>query len=450
MVKILKEKVKVKSRMECLKTEKNIGMETFFTLAKGIGGKLRTVPEDFSVQEISRYPPEKENGRFTVARVTARNWETNLLVRELSNRLHISRKQVGFAGTKDKRARSSRLMSFYNVSKDVLSKIKVKDVVIEDIYSSDHPIRIGHLLGNRFDIIVRNVGRDTRSEQIQDVVSFIVGNGGFPNFYGVQRFGIIRPITHVVGKYIVCDDFEKAVMSYIANPMDGEDEDTYKLRERLQKTYDFSEALKSYPNQLNFEKAILNKLIADPEDFVGSLKELPKNLLTMFVYAYQSYLFNRILSERIRRKIPLNKAVAGDVVLPVRNNVIDKNEITVTEYNIEKVNKQISKGKAFVSGLLFGSDSEFSEGEMGKIEHRIIDDEKLDPRDFIIPEVPYMSSSGSRRPLLAFVKNLDFKLRDDELNKGKLALTLKFELPKGSYATSLLREFMKSEDIRNY
>jgi len=66
----LKEKVKVKSRMECLKTEKNIGIETFFTLAKGIGGKLRTVPEDFSVQEISRYPPEKENGQFTVARVT--------------------------------------------------------------------------------------------------------------------------------------------------------------------------------------------------------------------------------------------------------------------------------------------------------------------------------------------------------------------------------------------
>ena len=436
--------------MKCLDAEKNIGIETFFTPTKGIGGKLRAVPEDFIVHEISKYPSKKETGRFTIAEVTARNWETNLLVRELSNRLHISRKRVGFAGTKDKRAKTTRLMSFYNVSREDLSKVKIKDVVMENIYSSDRPVKIGNLLGNRFEIATRNIGRYIKPKQIQDVVSFIVDNGGFPNFYGVQRFGIIRPITHVVGKYIVCGDFEKAVMSYIANPVDEENEDSYKLRERLQKTYDFSEALGSYPKYLNFEKAILNKLVANPEDFVGALEGLPKNLLTMFVYAYQSYLFNRILSERIRRKLPLNKAIVGDVVLPIRKGIIDENGIRVTENNIKKVNKQVFEEKAFVSGLLFGCDSEFLEGEMGEIEHKIIDMEKLDPRDFIIPEIPYLSSSGSRRPILAFVKNLGFELSDDSLNNGKLMLTLKFELQKGCYATSLLREFMKADDIRNY
>jgi len=436
--------------MKCLDVEKNIGIETFFTPMEEIGGKLRVVPEDFIVHEISKYPPEKENGRFTIARVTARNWETNQLVRELSSRLHVSRKRVDFAGTKDKRAKTTRLMSFYNVSRDELSELKVKDVVMEDIYSSGHPVRIGDLLGNRFEITVRNIGRGTKTEEIHDIASFIEGYGGFPNFYGVQRFGTIRPVTHIVGKYIIDGDFEKAVMSYIANPLYGEDEDTYALRERLQKTYDFSEALASYPSCLNFEKAILNKLVVDPEDFVGALKELPKNLLTMFVYAYQSYLFNRILSERIRKKLPLNRAVAGDVVLPVRNNVIDENGIIVKEYNLDKVNKQVSKGKALVSGLLFGSDSEFSDGDMGEIEHKIIDEAKLDSRDFIIPELPYLSSSGSRRPLLASVKNLEFNLRDDKLNKDRLALTLKFELQKGCYATSLLREFMKSKDVKNY
>ena len=158
-------------------------------------------------------------------------------------------------------------------------------------------------------------------------------------------------------------------MSYIANPLKGEDEESYKLREKLQKTHNFPEALKSYPNQLNYEKAILNKLVVDSKDFVGSLKELPKNLLTMFVYAYQSYLFNKILSERIKRKLPVNRAIVGDVVLPIRKNVIDQDGILVKDSNIDKVNIQISKKKAVASGVLFGSDSVFSEGEMLSLIH---------------------------------------------------------------------------------
>ena len=431
-----------------LDAEKTIGIETFFTSFGGVGGKLRTVPEDFIVHEVSKHHLEKENGKFAIADITVTNWETNHLVRELSKRLHVSRKRVSFAGTKDKRAKSTRHMSFYNISNEDLAKIKIKDVEIKNIYRSDRPVKIGNLLGNMFEISIRNIA-NAKKEQLQDVVSFINSTGGFPNFYGVQRFGTIRPITHIVGKHLVNDEIEKAVMTYVANPIKGEDDITYKLRSELEKTHGFSEALNSYPKCLNFEKAMLNKLAVDSEDFVGALKELPKNLLTMFIYAYQSYLFNKILSRRIQKKLPLNAAVLGDIILPVRKGVID-GEISVTKRNIEKVNKQVSKGKAFVSAVLFGSDSKFSEGEMGKIEHKIIDEEKIDPRDFIIPDIPYISSSGSRRPILSPVKDLDFKLTDDRLNKGKLALTLNFELLKGCYATSLLREFMKADDIRNY
>ena len=86
----------------------------------------------------------------------------------------------------------------------------------------------------------------------------------------------------------------------------------------------------------------------------------------MFVYAYQSYIFNKILSERIKRKLPLNKAIVGDVVLQIRRGNIDENVLIITDRNIEKANIQISKGKAFLSGLLLGSDTVFSEGEMGE------------------------------------------------------------------------------------
>jgi len=153
--------------MKVLDAEKKIGIATFFTLFEGLGGKLRTKPEDFFVREISNYPPEKTDGKFTIADVTATNWETNLLVRELSNRLQISRQRVGFAGTKDKRAKTIRLMSFYKVPIEKLYNVKIKDVEIENIYYSDRPVKIGNLVGNSFEIVIRNINENANIKNIQ-------------------------------------------------------------------------------------------------------------------------------------------------------------------------------------------------------------------------------------------------------------------------------------------
>jgi tRNA pseudouridine13 synthase len=323
-------------------------------------------------------------------------------------------------------------------------------VEIKNIYRSNKAVKVGNLIGNNFEIIIRNINQKVKTTDFKKIYSYLIKSGGFPNFYGVQRFGIIRPITHVVGRYIVKDDFENAVMTYIANPIKGEEDDSYYLRKKLQETKDFASALKYYPDKLNFEKAILNKLVIDPNDFIGALKELPKNLLTMFINGYQSYLFNQVLSKRIERKLPLNQAVIGDIILPIRKGIIERKGILVNERNIEKVNKQIQKSKAVISGVLFGSESVIAKGEMGEIENKIIEKEKINPKDFIIPDIPYISSSGSRRSLTGFIGDFDYKLYKDELNAGKKALFLKFELKKGCYATSLLREFMKVDDIRSY
>ena len=436
--------------MKRLDFEKNIGIETYFTNYTGIGGKLRISPEDFIVNEIFLYPKRVKHGRFSIAEVSCRNWETHRLVRELSKRLKISQKRIGFAGTKDKRSCSTQLMSFYNVSEEDISNIKIKDVSIKNMYHSDKTIKIGSLLGNRFEITIRNIDKNIQSEQIDTIASYLERYGGFPNFYGVQRFGVIRPITHIIGSHIIQGDFESAVMDYIANPINGEDEETYKLREELEESRDFSKALQSYPDTLNFEKAILNKLVVAPEDFVGALQELPKNLLMMFVNAYQSFLFNKMLSERIRKNISLNEALIGDIVFPVKKNVVDNHYIMVTKSNIAKVNKQIMKNKAVVTGLLIGCDSVFSKGEMGEIEHTVIDHEKIDYQDFIIPKIPFLSSTGSRRSVLGMLNKIDWKLHNDTVQSDKKAVTLKFELQKGCYATSLLREFMKSENARDY
>jgi tRNA pseudouridine13 synthase len=430
--------------------EHQIGIETYSIHKPGVGGKIRVRIDDFHVTELFLYPPKKDNGHFTIAEVSARNWETHTLVNEIASRLHFSQRRISFAGNKDKRAWSTQLMSFERLAPEHLSQLNIKDVSFENIYQSDVPVRIGDLLGNRFEITVRNIDSAILPEQIKTLISPLETWGGFPNFYGIQRFGVIRPITHLVGKYIVQGEFEKAAMTYVAHPMSGENETTYALREELEKTRNYAKAFQTYPDALNFEKAMLNKLLQNPNDFIGAFKELPKNLLLMFVNAYESILFNKILSERIRRKIPIHHAIVGDIICPVRKNIVTNDFIPVRDANLDKVNKQISKKKAVVSGLLIGCDTVFAEGEMGEIEHAIIESEKIDPRDFIIPEVPFLSSSGTRRPLLALLPSLEWKLHVDELQEENQALTLRFDLQKGCYATCLLREIMKSNDPKNY
>lgn len=424
--------------------ERKIGIEVFYTDIEGIGGKLRSKPEDFRVIEIPKDISADEEGDHVILKVTSKNWETNHLIRELARRLGISRKRISFAGTKDRRAVTTQLFSIYYPDKE-LPEIKIKDIEIEFVCRSNRRIEIGDLIGNEFQIVIRDVevGKEEAKKRIDEINKELKEIGGFPNFYGFQRFGSLRPVTHIVGKEIVKGDFDRAVDLYLTYTTDKEDE-TYRLaRERFSKERDISKALSYFPKHLNFELTLLNEL-KKGKNAIEALQSLPKNLLMMFLYAYQSYIFNRILSERIKRKLPLGEAIEGDLIVPVSKYGEEEDIIPVNNRNIEKVNRMIRFGKAAVTGAIVGYDVRFAEGEMGEIEKRIVEEESIDVRDFIVPEIPFLSSKGGRRALVSPYKDFSYRFLDNS------SVEMKFFLRKGSYATSLLREFMKSRDIRNY
>ena len=104
--------------------------------------------------------------------------------------------------------------------------------------------------------------------------------------------------------------------------------------------------------------------------------------------------------------------------------------------------KKVKEGKAVVSGILFGFESEFTNGEQGEIERKIIEKEGIKKEGFIVPKIRELSSKGTRREIIAPLKKIDCSVNEN--------VTLEFQLSKGCYATSLLREFMKSEDLMSY
>jgi tRNA pseudouridine13 synthase len=421
--------------------ESELGLEVFLTDGiPGIGGKLRKAPEDFQVDEISILPPADPEGKFVIAKVWHRNWEANRLVRRLGSNLRIGRAKIGFAGTKDGRSVSTQLMSF-NAPIEAVQSLAIPDVEIHDAYRARRMISIGDLVGNRFKIGVADIDAGVDAKAICDSVRAKLDSiGGSPNFFGIQRFGSVRPITHLIGKDLIRGDFEGAVMRYVANPMDEEGSEANDARRALQETRDFERAFREFPMKLSFERTMIGHIKDKPADYVGALRLLPYNLLMMFVHAYQSFLFNRILSERIRKGMSLREPEVGDLVLPLsKMNVPDHdNSILVSVDNLEKATRNAKEGKAFVSGLLYGTESVFADGRMGEIERKIIEAEEISKLDFQIVGLREASSKGSRREILSSYKDL-------AINVGEGEATFQFTLTKGCYATTLMREFMKAE-----
>lgn len=429
--------------------EKRIGIWFYFTKTKGIGGTIKTKPADFVVREITNRA-EGTEGKYLVAELKKENWDTHGVIREISRRLGVSRNRIGFAGTKDKFAVTTQKISIWNVDEKELERVKIADVELKKVGRSNKAVSLGDLCGNEFEIVIRGI--EGKEEEITGKIATITTEmenaGGVPNFFGVQRFGTRRPITHVVGKRLIKGEIKEAVMSYISDIFPDESEEAKRARQ-VCKEGDLKECLKRMPTFLRYEKAMLNELVKkeNEEKFFSAFNVLPKNLRKLFVHAYQAYLFNLVLSSRMTQDLPFNEALVGDVVC-FRNEFgfadVDRGRVErVTEDKIEGINRLIKRGRAFVTAPAFGYETEFAEGVEGEIERSVFEEEGVELNDFYTEKIPEISSKGIRRPILVPVKLSNEEVSDDEMNPGRKKVKLNFFLPKGSYATVVLREYTK-------
>jgi tRNA pseudouridine13 synthase len=430
--------------------EKEIGIDLYTTSTSGIGGTLRQEIDDFIVKEITNRE-EGDTGKYLILELKKNNWETHHLIRDLSRKLGISQKRIGFAGTKDKRAVTTQKISIYDLNLEDINDVTLKDSEMNYIGRSDKSVELGDLIGNEFSITVRSsdLNIDELYNQLEIITKDIKQMGGTPNFFGVQRFGSTRPVTHIVGESLVRGDPEDAALKYIASAFPEEPEDTKTARKYVYETKDYIEGLKLYPLRLRYERSMMDYLIKNPDDYSGAFNVLPRNIQRIFVHAYQSYLFNKILCQRIKDGLPLNRAVEGDIVC-FRNKagLPDTSRLQeVTSTNIDGMNNLIKRNRAFVTAPLIGYQTEFSSGKPGEIEKKIFDETGLSTEDFKVPSTPELASKGVRREILLHTEP-SFKADEDELNPGKSKAVLDFTLPKGSYATTLLREYMKVNPLK--
>ena len=423
-----------------------VGSESFFSKTSGIGGKLRKQSEDFVVEEVVSIPGRSHwiwmqhnpNGKHQIVKIKAKNWDTHVLVKELSRKLNIGQKSIGFAGTKDKRAITTQHFSI-KTSVDNLSKIDLENIEVDFLHSSIKPIRLGNLVGNKFRIKVTNSKNNEKN--INNIFSDL--KGFFPNYFGIQRFGAVRPITHIVGEKIVHGDYEGAVFDYLT--LSSPNFEGNEARDYLSKTRDFVKSLEKFPPHMLFERQLLGHLSRNKEDYTGAILQLPESLSKMLVHGYQSLIFNKVLDMRIKEGMDACLPQIGDCVMPADGygGPDQRVIIEVTKRNQAKLSKRCNEGKAWVAGLLPGANSTFSKGRQGELEKEVMNEFGVKFEDFIIEDIPELSSYGMYRPL--FQKYNDIEV---DFDSGDPVFT--FWLHKGTYATSFLREIMKASDVKVY
>jgi tRNA pseudouridine13 synthase len=443
--------------------ERQMGIEAYATQASGVGGVIRRAVEDFVVEEVlvdgSRATAQKTAGkpplgatearqRFLLCVLVKRNWDTLIAVKNVAKELCIPPARIQIAGIKDAKAVTAQYVTIDGVTAQDAEQVQFKDVALRPLGYFHEPLSTFYLLGNHFNIKITELQQpkpevEQRITQIKQEIDEL---GGIPNFYGHQRFGTTRAITHQVGKAIVKGDLKEAALVFLAQPSPDEHADSRQKRQQLQDSEDFRQALQEFPTQLRYERTMLTYLAEYPDDYAGAFRRLPPKLCVLFVQAYQSFLFNRFLSGRIKAGVPINRAVAGDFVVNVERSGLPmaRTGKTVTAEATQETNARVKAGKLRVALPVVGFKQKLSQGAMGEMQQKILDQENLDLSSFRAESFPEVGARGELRAAASPVR--DFTLSVSEEAEAVQA-RLEFTLLRGSYATVLLREVMKTENL---
>ncbi len=314
--------------------------------------RLKHVPEDFIVEEMTDIE-EKDDGAYLYAWMKKQNITTSDAIRRIARALKKDPREVSFAGTKDKKALTTQLISIKGLGKERLASIRLDNIHLTYYGRGDEPILLGMLKGNRFTIIIREITRKPIPLQ------------KFINYFGEQRFGRFNA---EIGKHLVRKEFKEAV-SLLTGEWKNHAE----------------EHLKSNPN-----------------DYVGILRSIPREISLMYVHAFQSRIWNSC-AKRIA------KETGDNVIVPIIGFGTELEDYPFTD---------------------------ILEDELAK--------EGISQRDFIIRQIPRFSCDGYERKLYVPINELNIgNLEPNDLGKDK-KVKVGFWLEKGCYATVAISQIAPS------
>ena len=159
----------------------------------GIGGRIRMRPEDFAVREIPAYGPDGREGAHLLLTLQKCGIGSEDAIAEVSRQTGIPRPEIGLAGLKDKDAITEQWISIPFAAGPRLAQFSHPAITLGPTYPHGNKLRRGHLHGNHFSIVVRELADSGEpAEHVRRILakrSRLAELGGLDNLYGSQRLG---------------------------------------------------------------------------------------------------------------------------------------------------------------------------------------------------------------------------------------------------------------------
>jgi tRNA pseudouridine13 synthase len=403
----------------------------FLTLdTPGVGGAIKSQPEDFVVEEIPLYEAAGE-GTHLYLTIEKRGVTTSEAIARLARAVGRPVRDFGFAGMKDAAAITRQRVSVEHVAPEQLSDMDVSGVRILSVERHRNKLKLGHLSGNRFEIRLRDVETPEALDRSRHILNTLTRRG-LPNFYGPQRFGS-RGDNWMIGRHAVQGRYADALGVLLGSPLPTEFGDIRRARE-LYDAGRYAESADAWPRNAAEQRRVC-RAVAKAGSPNKSWRAVDRNLRRLFVSAYQSHLFNRVLTDRMLHGA-IDRIETGDLAYKHDNGAC----FTVEDAAIEQ--PRCDAFDISPTGPIFGKRTTAPLGAPGEREAAVLQSESLDRAIFSKHEGKF--AQGGRRPLRVPVGEASVESGADESGSY---LLFTFTLPPGAYATTLLREVTKRDHM---
>ncbi len=399
--------------------------------ARGIGGRLRTRYEDFLVEEIPLYEPAGE-GEHVYLFIEKQGMSTLDMVRLIARHFGVRPRDVGFAGLKDKRAITRQLLSVWMPGRAIEDVPSLDDDRVAILWADRHTnkLRRGHLRGNRFSIRIREVPVHAVVHAQKALER--LGREGLANRFGEQRFGFLGN-NHLVGRALVMGKSEEA-LTHLLGP-NASHPDAQTEGRKLFAAGRFAEAKDEFHHSLRAERSVLDAL-AREASAEHALQRIDRSALSFYITAYQSAVFNAVLSQR-EEAGTVGTLTEGDLAFMHASRATFA--VGAAELGDPEMPGRLTRLEVSPSGPMWGTTMRRATGTVALTELDALHATGVDEAALARFADAGGNIKGDRRPLRVPVIDPEVEGGADE--HGTF-VRCAFELPRGCFATSVMREIM--------
>ncbi len=382
--------------------------------------KLKRLPEDFQVEELPLVEGG-DRGRFVFYRLTKRGLGTLEAVEAICRRWNLAGRQVDYGGLKDRHAVTIQYLTIFDGPERSLRETGFE---LQPLGRLERPYGPALFRGNRFAVVIRSLSREAAENAVRAVGQ--LPRDGLPNYFDDQRFGSVGFSGGFIAKAWLAGQHEQALRLAIAEANPADRPDTKAEKEILREFWGNWPEAKARLDR-SHARSLVTYLVDHPVDFRGAFARVRRELRSLYFSAYQSYLWNLTLGRLIERvtrpeqRVPIDFKVA---TLPIHRGLD-----TVQSAILSASRLPLPASRTPLP----------AEGPEREAALEVVAAEGFAWEDLRVKHLKDVFFSKGTRPALFHAENLSHSLENDDLEPGRKKLRLEFELPKGAYATLVVK-----------